>query len=158
MVRNLGKLVACAFSYIIPVIPHSLSTKLIEGEHFVLVDLCKSCPSGSSRAVAAQEDLAEAAWITRPQCPKASPQPGNKEQERKSTRQTKVVGARLEGFVDWVGVLASESAEEDEMSMLVAKFARQMRKRDTNLEDEATSIPDKKRPKPSSPDVEVEKD
>ena len=45
-----------------------------------------------------------------------------KEQDRKRARQTKVVGAELEGFVDWVGILVNESAEEEEMSMLAVGF------------------------------------
>ena len=45
----------------------------------------------------------------------------------------------LEGFVDWVGVLANESIEEDKMSMLAAKFVAWMRKWDVDLEDEPTS-------------------
>ena len=51
--RNLQELAACAFPYIIPVIPRSLLTELIEGEHFVLAHLYKSNPDSSSKAVAA---------------------------------------------------------------------------------------------------------
>ena len=73
-VRNLRELATCPFPYIIPVVPRSLSAKLIEGEHFVLVDLFKSNLGSSSLAVAAQEDQAEAttrtlvrsAWATQP--------------------------------------------------------------------------------------------
>ena len=61
MLRNLRELAACIFPYIIPIIPRSLPVELIEGEHFILTDLCKSSLGSSSRAVAAQEDLAEAA-------------------------------------------------------------------------------------------------
>ena len=43
-----------------------------------------------------------------------------KELDRKRARQTMAVGARLEGFVDWSGVLSSKSIEEKEMSMLTA--------------------------------------
>ena len=59
--RNLRELAACAFAYIIPVIPLSFLAELIKGEHFVLVDLCKSSPGSSSQVVAAQEDQVEAA-------------------------------------------------------------------------------------------------
>ena len=38
-------------------------------------------------------------------------------------RQTKVDSAGLEGFVDWTGILASESTENEEMSMLASGFA-----------------------------------
>ena len=60
-VRNLRELAACAFPYIIPVVSSSLPIELIEGEHFVLPNLCKSSPGSSSRVVAAQEDQAKAA-------------------------------------------------------------------------------------------------
>ena len=59
--RNLRELASCAFPYIIPVVPLSLPANLIEGEHFVLTDLCKFSLSSSSSAVVAQEDQAEAA-------------------------------------------------------------------------------------------------
>ena len=60
MTRNLRELAACAFPYIIVVVPRSLPVELIEGEHFVLADLYKSCPGSSFRAVVAQEHQAEA--------------------------------------------------------------------------------------------------
>ena len=62
--RNLRELAAFPFPYIIPVVPRLLPVELIEGEHFVLAALFKSNPSSSSRAVAAQEDQAEAATGT----------------------------------------------------------------------------------------------
>ena len=58
--RNFRELAPCAFPYIIPYVPHSLPVELIEGEHFILTDLCKSTPGSSFRAVAAQEDQVEA--------------------------------------------------------------------------------------------------
>ena len=62
--RNLRELSTYAFPYIIPIVPCSLPVELIEGEHLVLPDLCKSSPGNSSQAVAAQEDQAEAATGT----------------------------------------------------------------------------------------------
>ena len=64
MARNLRELAACTFQHIIPIVPHLLPTEFIEGEHFVLTDVCKSSLGGSSQAVAAQEDQAEAAIVT----------------------------------------------------------------------------------------------
>ena len=61
MARNLRELAAYAFPYIILVISHSLPAKLIKGEHFLILDLCKSSSGSSSQAVAAQEDQAKAA-------------------------------------------------------------------------------------------------
>ena len=49
--------------------------------------------------------------------------------------------------MDWKGILASESVEEEEMFMLVAGFAARMRKRVVDSEDESTAIYDGKRPK-----------
>ena len=60
--------------------------------------------------------------------------------------------------MDWSSVLASESTEEEEMSTLAVGFAAHMRKRDVDLEDEPSPIPDGKRPKWSLLDKEVEKD
>ena len=90
-VRNLRKLAACAFPYIIPVVPRSLPLELIEGERFVLIDLCKSSLGSSSKAVADQEDQAEdATWalvryiqVTQPQSLWPAPQPEKKEGDRK---------------------------------------------------------------------------
>ena len=81
MVRNLRELASCAFPYIIPIVPRSLPTELIEREHFVLADLCKSSLGNSYKAFAAQEDKAEAAtgalvryvWITESQSPRLTP-------------------------------------------------------------------------------------
>ena len=57
-VRELG---ASPFPYIISVVPRSLPSELIKGEHFVLIDLFKLNLGSSSRVVSAQEDQAEAA-------------------------------------------------------------------------------------------------
>ena len=97
-------------------------------------------------------------WITQPQRSRLTPRLKKKKQERKRTCQTKVPGAGLEGFVDWSGVLDSESVEEDEMFMLTVGFAAQMTKRDADLEDEPTPMPNKKLPKQCLLDVEAEKD
>ena len=155
--RNLRELAVCAFSYIIPVIPLSLPTELIEGEHFVLADLCKSNPGGSSREVA-QEDQAEAAIgalmrsvrIIHPQSLWPTPRPGKNDQDRKRVWQTKVVSTRLEDFMDWTGILVNKPAEEEEMSILAVGFAARMQKRVAESEDESTPISDGKRPRRSS--------
>ena len=160
------KLVACAFPYIIPVVPRLLPIELIEGEHFVLADLCKSSPGRSSRVVAPQEDQAEAATgalvrfvqVTQPQSPWLAPKPEKKEPDRKRARQTKVVDAKLEGFVDWTSILASEPVEKKEMSMLAARFAAHVPKRVADSEDESTPISNGKHSGRSSSDEEAQKD
>ena len=81
-----------------------------------------------------------------------------KELDRKRAHQTKATDAGLEGFVDWSGVLSSESAEEDEMSMLATGFAARMQKRIADLEDESAPTFEGKRPRHSSLNEEALKD
>ena len=69
----------------------------------------------------------------------------------------KATSARLEDFVDWTGIIASEPVEEEEMSSLVAGFATHMRKRAAGLEGETIPSSDGKRMKRSSPDEEAQK-
>ena len=167
MARNLQELPSCAFPYIIPVVPRSLPTELIEGEHFVLADLCKSSLGSSSKAIAAQEDqagvilgtLVRSVRVTQPQSPRLAPRPGKKKKgDRTRARQTKVAEAGLEDFVDWTCIIASEPAEEEEMSRLATRFATQMRKQAAGSEGETTPISYRKHPKRSSSHEEAQKD
>ena len=96
--------------------------------------------------------------VTQPQSWWPAPQPENKERDKKRAWQTKVVDVKLVGFVDWAGVLADESAKEEEMSMLAVGFAAWMQKQTADSEDELTPIPDGKPPRRSSPCEGVEKD
>ena len=73
-------------------------------------------------------------------------------------QQTKVVGAKLEGFMDWANIIASEPVEEEEMSRLAVRFFARMSKWVTDSEGESTPISDGKCPKRSSPDGEAQKD
>ena len=57
--KNLRELGSTPFPYIIPVIPRSLLEELVEGEHFVLVDLLLSIPGSSSQAGSVEEPQAE---------------------------------------------------------------------------------------------------
>ena len=161
--RNLQELAACAFPYNIPVVPRSLPVELIEREHFVLAYLCKSNPGSSSQEVAAQEDQVKAAtWalvrsvrVTQPQSPRPAPRAKNKEGDRKRARHTKLVDTGLEGFLDWVGIIASESTKDEEMSRLAVGFVARMRKRARGSRGESTPISDRKRKKRSSPGEEA---
>ena len=54
--------------------------------------------------------------------------------------------------MDWMGILASESIEEEEMSMLAIGFNTRMRKRVEDSKDESTPISDGKRPRRFLPD------
>ena len=64
----------------------------------------------------------------------------------------------LERFVDWTGILSSEYAEEEEMSMLTAGFAVRMQKWVAESEDESTPISDGKSLRRFSPIEEAQKD
>ena len=57
--------------------------------------------------------------------------------------------------MDWEGIIASELAEEEEMSKLTAGFATRMCKRDAASEGESTPIFDDKHQKRSSLDEEA---
>ena len=96
--------------------------------------------------------------ITQPQSPLLAPQPEKKEPNRKRARQTKVVDAKLEGFVDWTSILSSEPVEEEEMSMLTARFAGQVPKRVADSKDESTPISNGKHSGRSLQDEEAQKD
>ena len=141
----------------------SFPLELIEGEHFVLTDLYKSSSGISFKAVTAQEDQAEAATgalvryvrVTQSQSPWPALRLENKERDRKRAWKTKVAGAGLEGFVDWMGILASEPDEEEEMSMLAVGFATWMHKWVADLKDESTPISNGKCLRRSSPDKEA---
>ena len=60
--------------------------------------------------------------------------------------------------MDWIGILASEFPEKEEMSMLASGFASWMRKRVVDSENESTPISNGKRPRQSSPNEEAQKD
>ena len=67
---------------------------------------------------------------TQPRSLRPAPWPEEKKKEdRTRARLIKVAGAELEDFVDWVGVIANEPTEEEEMSRLAVGFATRMRKR-----------------------------
>ena len=162
--RNLRELVVCAFPYIVPVVPQSLPAELVEGEHFVLAKLYKSSPSSSSQAAATQEDQAEAAIGTlvryamdvQPKSPSLDPWPKKKKKEsRTRALQTKIDGVGLEDFVDWKGIIASNPAEDEEMSRLAAGFTARMHKWAAGSEGETIPLSDGKRPKRFSPDEEA---
>ena len=73
-------------------------------------------------------------------------------------RQTKTVGAELEGFIDWTGIVNGEPSEEEEMFSLAAGFDGQMSKRSATLEGEATFSSGEKRPRRSPSDEGAQKD
>ena len=98
-VKNLQELGGSPFPYIIPIIPRSLPAEVIEGEHFVLLDLLKLVPGSSSQAISTQEGQTEAATrtlvryarATQPQSPQPAPQLAKKRETR--VQQTKTIGA-----------------------------------------------------------------
>ena len=48
LVKNLQELGANPFPYIVFVLPRPLPNEVVKGEHFVLTDLLRSLPRGSS--------------------------------------------------------------------------------------------------------------
>ena len=59
IVKNLRELGGSPFFYIIPIVPRWLPTEVIEGEHFIIVDLLKLVLGGSSHAISAHGGQAE---------------------------------------------------------------------------------------------------
>ena len=57
--------------------------------------------------------------------------------------------------MDWVGIIASEPVEEEEMSRLVVRFSTWMCRQVVGSEGESTPISDRKRQKRSSSDEEA---
>ena len=53
--KNLQDLGVNRFPYIVHVLPRPLPREVVKGEHFVLVDLLKSLPEGSSQEKATPE-------------------------------------------------------------------------------------------------------
>ena len=97
--NNLLELGINPFPYIVPVIPRSLSTVLIKGEHFVLADLLKSISGSSSQAGVSQDPQAEIAQGAQVN-PNLAPQEAKKKkgQKGKKAGQVKAVGFRVGGF------------------------------------------------------------
>ena len=84
-----------------------------------------------------------------------------KRKKEKKVRQIKAIGVGLEGFVDWVNPISSESAEEREsnMSSLIVGFSTRMSKRATSSQGETTlgsEASGEKHPKWSGPDEEAQ--
>ena len=69
------------------------------------------------------------------QDPKPAPQV-----EKKKKGKIKATDAGLEGFVEWVDSIASDSAEErkDDLSNLTARFASRMRKQAASAQGDTT--------------------
>ena len=82
-----------------PVLPHPLPSEVVEGEHFVLADLLKSFPRGSSQEEAVPKPLVKPNYLPLAiQDPK--PTPKRQRKKKKKSEQTKAAGKGLEGFVD----------------------------------------------------------
>ena len=62
-VNNLQELGASPFPYIVPILSHPLPNEVIKAEPYVLVDLFRSFPGGSSQAEVASEPLVRPAHL-----------------------------------------------------------------------------------------------
>ena len=85
-----------------------------------------------------------------------------KKKKRKRVRQIKDADVGLEGFMNWVDLIVSESTEEreDDMSNLTAELVAWMCKRATSTQGETTpgsKVPGGKRLKRFGLDEEVQK-
>ena len=56
-VKNLRDLGASPFLYIVLILPRPLPSEVVKGEHFVLTNLLKSLPGGSTQVEAISEPL-----------------------------------------------------------------------------------------------------
>ena len=145
-----------------PALPRPLSSEVIKGEQFVLTDLLKSLPGGSSQAEAILEPLVRLDYLPLVMHdPKPAPQVVSK--KKKKSRKAKAAGEGQEGFMDWTNPTVSKSTEEREVEMsgLIAKFSIRMHKRATNAQERTTlglEVPSDKRSRPSRSNEEVQDD
>ena len=139
----MGFHIGSPFSYIVPVLPHPMPTKLFKSEHFVLTDLLKLILGSSLQADSGVEPLAWLDYLPLfAKDPKLAPQAAKEKKKNKEENVGRVKAADegLEGFVDWGEPTASGLAKDKEgdMSSLVAGFTAQMRKRATDAHGETT--------------------
>ena len=86
-----------------PILPRPLPSEVVEVKHFVLVDLLKSLPGGSSQVETIPEHLVKPDYLPLTvQDPKATPQAAKKKKKKKKKKseQKKASGEGLEGFMD----------------------------------------------------------
>ena len=111
-VKNLQEMGANLFPYIVPILPRHLPNEVIKGEHFILVDLLKSLPRGSSQEKAVPELLVRLDHLPLVvQDPKPAPKPTPQAAKKKKKKfgQAKATDEGPEGFVDWTNPKISES-------------------------------------------------
>ena len=78
---------------------------------------------------------------SQPQSPRPIPQPIKKKKENKTkARQMKAADIGLEDLMDWMGVIANEPVEEEEMSSLDAEFVTRICKHIAGSEGETTPV------------------
>ena len=83
------------FPYIVYVLPRPLPNEVVKGEHFVLEDLLRSLPEGSSKANIILEPLVRPDYLPLVVYdPKPAPQAAKKKKNKKSA-QVKVVNEGL---------------------------------------------------------------
>ena len=63
-VKNLHKLGANPFLYIVPIVPYLLPEELTKGENFVLVDLLKSIPGQAGSSQEPQAEIAQGTLVS----------------------------------------------------------------------------------------------
>ena len=136
-----------------------LPSEVVKGKHFILLDLLKSLPEGSSQAKAVSEPLVRSDYLPLVvQDLNLAPQAVTK--KKKKPGQAKTASKGLEGFMDWTNQPVSQSIEEREVEMsgLVTGFSMLMHKRVANAKEGTIlglEVPGDKCSRPSRYDEEA---
>ena len=101
-IKNLQDWGASPFPYIVHVLPRPLPNEVIKGEHFVLTNLLKSLPGGSTQVEP----------LIGPNCPPLAvrdpkPAPQMVTKKKKKSGHAKAIDEGLEGFVNWMNPVIS---------------------------------------------------
>ena len=79
--KNLQDLGTSPFPYIMPVISRPLPNEVVKGEHFILMDLLKLLPNGSTQVEVVSEPLVRSNYLPLAvKDPKPTPPRGDKEE------------------------------------------------------------------------------
>ena len=144
------------------VLPCPFPNEVVKGEHFVIADLLKSLPRGSTSVEAVPEPLVRLYCLPLALVdPKLAPQAVTK--KKKKFGQAKAADKGLEGYIDCTNPTVSQSIEKREIEMfgLVAGFSIWMPKQAVIAQEGTTpglEVLGDKRPKPSKFEEEVQAD
>ena len=153
--KNLANVRRNLTLYSLPIIPRPLPSKIVDGEHFVTVDLLNlTAGSGSSSRVTD----AETSSRYRPKSlllPKKGTNSGPRVLKTKNggtSQRRNVPGAQVKDFIPWIHpessrpVVLEEEEEEEEMTGLLERYATRKQKRQESAEREADQAEGSNRP------------